>query len=94
MEIPHLKKLRNDISKNELAMLAFSNEDPAKVKKFAEAQDLNYTVLTDASVLSRPYSEVNAIPSSFFINPDGTIKLATMGLISLQEINAILNAEN
>jgi len=36
---------------------------------------------------------VSAIPSSFFIDPDGKIKLATMGLISLGEIEAILEAE-
>ena len=40
-----------------------------------------------------PYNTVSAIPSSFFIDSEGKIKLGTTGLISLDEIKAILQAE-
>jgi hypothetical protein len=36
---------------------------------------------------------INVIPSSFFIDPEGKIKLATSGLISVGEIKAILQAQ-
>jgi hypothetical protein len=49
--------------------------------------------LLDRGSLPGPYSAVRAIPSSFFIDPEGRIKLATSGLISLGEIKAILEAE-
>ena len=93
MEIPHLKKLRETTSENELAMLAISNEPVDLVRSFAGQAQMNYTVLTDPGTMPSPYNQVNAIPSSFFINPEGRIKLGTSGLISLEEIKAILEAE-
>jgi len=93
MEIPHLIELRNTANEDELAMLAISNENLNLVKSFVAQARMNYTVLVDRGSLADPYNAVTAIPSSFFIDPDGKIKLATMGLISLKEIEAILEAE-
>jgi peroxiredoxin len=94
MEIPHLKELRETTSEDELAMLAISNERPGLVRSFAERAEMNYTVLTNQrATMPSPYDQVNAIPSSFFIGPEGRIKLGTAGLISLEEIKAILEAE-
>ena len=93
MEIPHLIELRKTASENDLAMLAISNEKPELVKSFVAQAQMNYTVLTDPGTLPSPYNTVNAIPSSFFIDRQGKIKLGTSGLISLEEIKAILQAE-
>ena len=93
MEIPHLIELRNTVGVDELAMLAISNEGLNLVAGFVARAKMNYTVLLDKGSLSEPYNAVNAIPSSFFIDPEGRIKLATMGLISLKEIETILKAE-
>lgn len=93
VEIPHLIELRKTIGEDKLAMLAISNERLDLVKGFAEQQKINYTALLNPRGLPRPYSSINAIPSSFFIDSEGKIKLATTGLISLREIRAILKAE-
>jgi len=93
MEIPHLIELRKTTDADELAMLAISNENPNLVANFVARTRMNYTVLVDPGSLPEPYNAVSAIPSSFFIDPEGKIKLATMGLISLGEIEAILEAE-
>jgi peroxiredoxin len=93
MEIPHLIELRKTASEDNLAMLAISNEKPELVKGFVAQAQMNYTVLTDPGTLPSPYNTVNAIPSSFFIDRQGKIKLGTSGLISLEEIKAILQAE-
>ncbi len=93
MEIPHLIELRNTVSEGELAMLAISNENPTLVKNFVAKAKINYTVLIDQGNLPAPYNAVNAIPSGFFIDRQGRIKLATTGLVSLKEIKAILDAE-
>jgi peroxiredoxin len=71
-------------------MLAISNEKPDLVKSFVAQAKLNYTVLLDQGTLPGPYNTIKAIPSSFFIDPEGKIKLATSGLVSLSEIKAIL----
>ncbi len=92
-EIPHLIKLRETVGEDELAMLAISNEGPDLVKRFVARAKINYTVLLDRGALPEPYNTINAIPSSFFIDREGKIKLATTGLLSLNEIKAILEAE-
>jgi len=93
MEIPELIQLRNTISKDSLAMLAISNEEPALVKTFADQQKINYTVFSTQQDLPAPFNLVNAIPCSFFIDPQGVIKLATVGLLQLSDTKAILQAE-
>ena len=43
--------------------------------------------------VSAPYNQINGIPSSFFIDPEGKIKLATLGMMSSDTIKAILQAK-
>jgi peroxiredoxin len=93
MEIPHLIELRKTVADGELAMLAISNEALELVKKFVAQAEINYTVLIDRGTLPGPYDTISAIPSSFFIDRQGKMKLATTGLVSLKEIKAILEAE-
>jgi hypothetical protein len=40
-----------------------------------------------------PFNSIQYLPSSFFINPDGTVKLATSGLLSSSDMKAIVLAE-
>ena len=93
MEIPALIELRKTVSEDNLAMLAISNESPALVKRFVEQAKMNYTILIDRGALPGPYNTISAIPSGFFIDRQGKMKLATTGLVSLDEIKAILDAE-
>ena len=93
-EIPNLIALRNTVSTDNLAILAISfGEQAEKVINFASANRMNYTVLLDNGNLPSPFNKINYIPSSFFVRPDGKIKLATTGLIYLGEIKAIIQAD-
>jgi peroxiredoxin len=94
LEIPHLIALRNTVSEDKLAMLAISDEYPALVKRFAADRKINYTVIS-ANILAMPspYNSIMSIPCNFFIDPEGKIKLATEGVLSLDAIKAILQAE-
>jgi peroxiredoxin len=100
VEVPHLIALRNLISEDELAILAisyistFPRETPEKVKNFAKRNKINYTVFsTDMDAMPAPFSQISGVPSAFFIDKQGKIKIATTGLLSLGEIKAILRAE-
>jgi len=94
MEIPDLIELRKTVGEDKLAMLAISNEKPDLVKGFVAKQKINYTVLlSNPRTMPGPFNAVNAIPCSFFIDAKGKIKLATVGMLSLDEIKAILQAE-
>ncbi len=99
-EVPHLIALRNLISEEELAILAISYrstfpwETPEKVKNFVKRNKINYTVFsTSMSAMPSPFSQISGVPSVFFIDKQGKIKLATEGLLPLGEIKAILEAE-
>ncbi|AQT67721.1 Thiol-disulfide oxidoreductase ResA [Anaerohalosphaera lusitana] len=93
MEIPHLKALREEMSKDELMILAISNEADRTVKSFAEQENLNYTVIATDKQLPKPYSLVTGIPTSIYLDKQGNIKLATQGLVNEEHARAIILAE-
>jgi len=94
-EVPHLIELRKRISEDELAMLAISNEDPTRLRRFAQFKGLNYTIVStwDSRPLPAPFALVRGIPAAFVIDKEGNIKLATEGLVSLTELLQILRAK-
>lgn len=100
MEMPHLIELRKTIGEDKLAMLAISYitkmppNTTEMVKKVAQQQKVNYTVISvDRGLIPAPYANIRGFPSSFFVGPEGKVKLATEGVISFGEIKAILQAE-
>jgi hypothetical protein len=65
-----------------------------RVKSMVEQRKINYTVISvDVSSVSAPYNQTNSIPCSIFIDPEGKIKLATVGVLHLNAIKAILQAK-
>ena len=90
-EIPSLVALRNMISEDKLVILAVSNEPLERVKAFAAAGKLNYTVISnDTLSMGRPYNQIMGIPASFFITPQGKIKIITEGTLPFNDMRAIL----
>ena len=98
-EIPQLIELRKQIGEDKLVMLAISYLDarntPEKIKAFVAANPvINYTITaTNPETMPRPYNLIDGIPCSFFIDPQGKIKLATEGMIPLPQMKAIIEAE-
>lgn len=99
VEVPHLIELQNQADKENLVILGISYvstyppNTAEMIKRFAAAKKINYPVFAvEEKIMPGPYNTINSIPCSFFINPEGKIKLATSGLISLGEIKAILQA--
>jgi peroxiredoxin len=98
-EIPSLIKLRKEMGQDQLAMLAISVVGPRSptegVKQFIAANPvINYTIIsTDAVNMPVPFNMISAIPTTFFVNPDGTVKFATEGTTPYSHIKAILAAE-
>ena len=98
MEIPHLISLRKAKSQDDLVILAITYEKPELVKKFATSKGLNYRVALEQPNMPAPFGVIRiyktrGIPASFFIKPDGTIKLATTGLLAEDDMRNILAAE-
>ena len=94
LEIPHLIELRKMFGEDKLAILSISNEEPEHLKNFAESKGINYTVSSlGDSPLPEPFANVTSIPTSFFIDPDGKIKFAALGLVPLADAKVIMNIE-
>jgi len=93
IEIPHLIALRDIMSEDKLAILAISNEPAEVVKTMAKNKNINYTVISHQGILPAPFSKIRAIPSTFFIRPDGTLKLVVEGGSHLGEMKSIILAE-
>ena len=93
LEIPHLIELKKTLTENKLAILAISNEEPERLKQFAESKGINYTVASlGDDPLPKPFADVTSIPTTFFIGPEGKIKFAAVGLVSLTDAKVIMNA--
>lgn len=94
LEIPHLIELRKTVAKDKLAILAISNEEPERLKSFAESKDINYTVASlGGKTLPEPFANVASIPTTFFIDADGKIKFAAVGVVSLADAKVIMNTD-
>ena len=92
LEIPHLIELRKTLPHDKLAILAISNEEPERLKQFTEAKGINYTVASlGDSPLPKPFADVTAIPTTFFIDPEGNIKFAALGVVPLAKAKEIIN---
>jgi len=98
-EIPHIIELRKTYGEDKLAILGVtfidSRNSLEKVKRFvAQNPEINYTIIpADYENTPRPYTEIQGIPCSFFIDPEGKIKLVTEGMIPLSQMKAIVEAE-
>lgn len=94
MEIPHLIALRNVMSKDDLQILAITNEEYTQVIDFAAKSKMNYAVLINKkNDLPAPFDKIQSIPTSFFVDPQGKIKLATSGSLTLGTLKAIVRAK-
>jgi peroxiredoxin len=93
LQVPHLKELRTAFEDKDLAILAISDEPAAVVKEFATQEGINFTVLAGGADLPAPFGEVEYVPSSFFIDPQGRFKLAVRGLIPTGDAAAIIKAQ-
>ncbi len=95
-EIPDFIELRKEIKEDELGIIGISTEDgqESKVKDFVKENKMNYTIaVADFSKLEAPYSKISAIPTTFFIDKEGKIKLATIGVLTLEDAKKILEAK-
>jgi peroxiredoxin len=90
IEIPELIHLRDSISEDDLEIIAITTEDAGMIKNFAAQKGINYTVTSVQYQLPSPFSFVSSIPTSFYINEDGKIEFIAVGVVSAEEVKAIL----
>lgn len=77
-EIPHFIQIVNETSRDDLMIVGISDESTDKLKSFVAKMKVNYPIAS-AKDLPPPYSDVSAIPTTFFIDRNGVIQSVLTG---------------
>ena len=92
-EIPHIIELRDAIGADKLEIIGFSSEKTETVKDFVANKGINYNIATGSTQqLPEPFNRVMALPTIFFIDAEGKLKLAIEGGISFEQMKGIVEA--
>lgn len=79
-EIPHFKKLYSEKSEAGLMIIGIVvNDDVSSVKKFVSQNGVNYPIVMGTAQVEKAYGGINAIPTTFIIGKDMTIRQSVLG---------------
>jgi peroxiredoxin len=93
-EMPHLQAIYEEWPHDKLEILAVNiGERDAFVQSFVDRQGLTFPTLLDSDEAVYKIYQTPAIPTTFFINADGIIKMINEGRFKSQsEIEDVLNS--
>ena len=77
-EIPHFIQLYHQTSRDNLVIAGMSDEEAKTLTDFVKQQNVSYPIAS-AKNLPSPYSDIQAIPTTFFIDRKGTIQTILVG---------------
>jgi peroxiredoxin len=77
-EIPHFVRLQNETSREDIVILGISSENEAKLRPFVTKHKVNY-LIASAQGLPAPFSAIQSIPTTFFIDRRGIIQSVLVG---------------
>lgn len=92
-EMPDIEKLYDETKNSDLVILAINiGEDRDTVQSFLKSNNYNFNVLLDISQSTAGKYNISGIPTSYFINKDGTVSAKKIGAMSLSEMKSYINA--
>jgi peroxiredoxin len=77
-EIPHFIQLFSQTSRDDLIIVGISEEDAKTLSDFVKKQNVNYPIAS-ARNLPSPYADIQAIPTTFFIDRHSVIQTVAVG---------------
>lgn len=98
IETPWLVDLRNQYAAKGFEVLGVStddidrgdrgkfNEEKKGIAHFVQQMHMSYPVLIDGDTLSHPYGGLDAMPTSFFVDRNGKVIAAQMGITSKDDM--------
>jgi peroxiredoxin len=87
-EMPWFVELQKQYGPQGLAIVGVSLDDdasPEQIAKFTHKLNVNYTILLGKDDVAKLYGGVDALPTTFYIDRNGTLVDVTMGLPSERE---------
>jgi cytochrome c biogenesis protein CcmG/thiol:disulfide interchange protein DsbE len=100
IETPWLIELRNHYAAQGFEVLGISMDDidrgdsqklsdeKRQIARFVQQEQMPYPVLIDADSIIKPYGGLDSLPTSFFVDRNGIVVAAQLGLTSKEEIEA------
>jgi cytochrome c biogenesis protein CcmG/thiol:disulfide interchange protein DsbE len=100
IETPWLIELRNQYAAQGFEVLGISaddinRDDPAKlseekqeIARFVQKMQMPYPVLIEGDSISKSYGGLDVLPASFYVDRNGNVVAAQLGLTSKNEIEA------
>lgn len=100
IETPWLVELRNQYASQGFEILGVSADDldfddkkklaeeKRDIQKFAEQQHMQYPVLINGGSLDKAYDGLDALPTSYYVDRNGKVVAAALGLTSKADIEA------
>ncbi|MEP6960759.1 MAG: TlpA disulfide reductase family protein [Acidobacteriota bacterium] len=84
VEIPWFKEFEQTYKDRGFAVLGVSADEEgwAVVKPYIQAKKMNYQVVLDDQKMPAPYKDVEALPSTYFIDRLGRVAAVHTGLVS------------
>jgi peroxiredoxin len=92
-EIPHFVELRKNIRANDLFIMGIAQEEKGVLNKFVWDYKINYPIAIEEK-LPLPYSQVSAIPTTFFIDRKGIIQNIIVGYHDYQSLLKYASSED
>jgi cytochrome c biogenesis protein CcmG/thiol:disulfide interchange protein DsbE len=102
IETPWLIELRSQYAAQGLEVVGVSMDDidhgdaekmsgeKQQIARFVQQMHITYPVLMDGDSVSQPYGGLDELPASFYVDRNGTVVAAQVGLISKDEMEADL----
>lgn len=88
-QVPDWVRLRKEVPEEDLAILAITGEERAAVEAFLTGWEINYPVARSArGVLPEPYSQIERLPTTFFLDAAGVIDHVMVGSRGYAELKA------
>jgi cytochrome c biogenesis protein CcmG/thiol:disulfide interchange protein DsbE len=100
IETPWLIELRSQYAAQGFEVLGISaddldrsdpqklSDDKRQIARFVQQEQIPYPVLIDADSISQPYGGLDSLPASFYVDRNGVVVAAQLGLTSKDEIEA------
>jgi peroxiredoxin len=88
IEMPWFVDLQKRYGKDGLVVLGVAMDDTetAKIAEFAHEMSVNYPVLLGTDQVSDDYGDVRSLPTTFYVDRNGTIVAKAVGLLGREEI--------
>jgi len=93
IEMPELQRAIEKYRDQQLVILALDQDEPAEVARafFYDEMGLSFTPLSDHdSIVSSQYGSFGILPSTFFVDPEGTVSAIHRGPLTLGQIENYL----